>query len=408
MTDRAQSLLARAEELDAQDPLRRFREEFLEPADPVSYLDGNSLGRPTRDTAERMREFIEGQWPDRLIRGWSEGWMDWPTVLGDRIGRGVLGAADGQVVLGDSTTVMLYKLARAAVAARPDRREIVLDTDNFPTDRYVLEGIAAECGMTLRWVRTDPAVGVRHDQVAAAVGADTALVVFSHVAYRSGYIADAAAISRTAQDAGALVLWDVCHSAGAVPVRLDDWNADFAVGCTYKYLNGGPGAPAFGYVRAAHQDSLRQPVWGWMGSADPFAMGPGYTPSPGIRRLISGTPPIVGMLPLFGSLEMIEAAGIDAIRAKSVLLTGYALELADAWLLDSGFTLGSPRDPEQRGGHLTLCRADARDLVERLIARGVIPDYRAPDGIRIGLAPLSTSFAEVHNGLSVLRELAAG
>lgn len=402
------SLEAKAEELDQRDPLRRFTAEFLAPgeSDVVSYLDGNSLGRPPRAAARRMTRFIDGQWAGRLIRGWSEGWMDLPTVLGDRIGRAALGASEGQVVVADATTVLLYKLARAAVAARPDRREIVLDTDNFPTDRYVLEGIAAECGLTLTWLRTDPAAGITAELLASAVGPDTALVVFSHVAYRSGYIADAEAITRTAHQAGALVLWDLCHSAGAVPVHLDRWGADFAVGCTYKYLNGGPGAPAFGYVRGAHQPNLAQPIWGWMGADDPFAMGPAFAPATGIRRLISGTPPIVGMVPLLSSIEMIEQAGIEAIRAKSARLTEYAIELADEWLLGRGFTLGSPRESERRGGHITLCHPDAERLVEQLLARGVIPDYRTPDGIRIGLAPLSTSFAEVYRGLDVLRELA--
>ncbi|HET7042363.1 MAG TPA: aminotransferase class V-fold PLP-dependent enzyme, partial [Gemmatimonadales bacterium] len=213
----------------------------------VAYLDGNSLGRPPREVAERMQDLITATWGSRLIRGWTDEWMTWPETVGDLVGKSVLGAAPGQTVVADSTTVMLYKLARAAVAARPGRHEIVLDTDNFPTDRYVLEGIAQERGLRLRWVETDPAEGIRPEQVAGAVGPDTALVVFSHVAYRSGWLADAEAITRIAHDAGALMLWDLCHSAGSVPVELDRWSVDLAVGCTYKYLNGGPGAPAFGY-----------------------------------------------------------------------------------------------------------------------------------------------------------------
>ncbi|MEV0705407.1 kynureninase [Saccharopolyspora sp. NPDC050389] len=406
MPDRT-DLLEKAHALDEADPLRGFQERFLTPdgADVVAYLDGNSLGRPARAIPERMDRFIQQQWGQRLIRGWTDEWLDWPEAVGDRLGQAALGAAPGQVVVADSTTVMLYKLARAAVAARPGRREIVLDTDNFPTDRYVMEGIAAERDLVLKWIETDPAAGITDEQVAEAVGPDTALVVFSHVAYRSGYLADAEAITRTAHRAGALVLWDLCHSVGSVPVHLDAWDADFAVGCTYKYLNGGPGSPAFGYVNRRHHGHAQQPIWGWMGHDQPFAMGPGYQPADGIRGLLSGTPPILGMLPLLSGLDMLEEAGIEAVRAKSSLLTEYALELAEAWLFDRGVQLASPREPERRGGHITVRRADFREVTELLWHRGVIPDFRAPDGIRIGLAPLSTSFAEVHNGLSALHQL---
>jgi kynureninase len=400
----------RARDLDAADPLRAFADRFVPvPADAgvVSYLDGNSLGRPPRAAAERLERFVREDWGGRLIRGWDEGWMDRGQALGDRLGRVVLGAAPGQVVVADSTTVLLYKLARAAVAARADRREIVLDTDNFPTDRYVLEGIAAERGLKLRWVQTDLAAGVTPEQVAAAVGPDTALVVFSHVAYRSSWIADAAAITRIAHDAGALALWDVSHSAGSVPVALDDWGADLAVGCTYKYLNGGPGSPAFAYMRTDHQDVLQQPIWGWLGRRDPFAMGPGYEPADGLTSVVSGTPPVVGMLALETSLDLIEEAGIDAIRAKSVAMTEYALDLVDALLAPHGTVVVSPRDSTRRGGHVTVRHPAFRDLMGPLWERGVLADFREPESIRIGLSPLTTSFAEAHRGLVVLADLLA-
>ncbi|MGH8895209.1 MAG: kynureninase, partial [Actinomycetes bacterium] len=355
----------------------------------------------------RLDRFVRDEWAGRLIRGWTDGWLDWPGQVGDLLGRATLGAGPGQVVVADSTTVMLYKLARAAVAARPGRREVVLDTENFPTDRYVLEGIAAERGLELRWVETDPAAGVTEAQVASAVGADTALVLFSHVAYRSGWVADALAITRLAHEAGALVLWDLSHSAGSVELHLDDWGVDLAVGCTYKYLNGGPGSPAFGYVRHGLQDTVRQPIWGWMGREDSFEMGPGYRPAAGVRSQISGTPPILAMAPLLASLELVDRVGMPAVRAKSVLLTEYALELADAWLAEHGVLVVSPRDPARRGGHVTLRRADFREVLDQLWKRGVIPDFRQPDGIRIGLSPLSTSFGEVHEGLRVLRDVVA-
>jgi kynureninase len=265
MSDFAQQ----ARRLDDADPLAHLRSRFLGVDDPsvVAYFDGNSLGRPLRATAERMDAFVREQWGGRLIRGWTDEWLEWPLVLGDRLGAAALGAGPGQVVVADSTSVLLYKLVRAAVDAQPRRREIVVDTDNFPTDRYIVEGVAAERGLSVRWVETDPKTGIRPEQVAEVVGPDTALLAFSHVAYRSAWIAHAEAITRLAHDAGALVLWDLSHSVGSVPVSLDDWGADLAVGCNYKYLNGGPGAPAFAYVAARHLDRLQQPVQGWMGRA---------------------------------------------------------------------------------------------------------------------------------------------
>jgi kynureninase len=395
----------RAAELNAADPLAHLRSRFLDAPDVVAYLDGNSLGRPLAAAAEGLQRFVREEWAGRLIRGWTDGWMSWPEDVGDRLAAVALGAAAGQVVVADSTTVLLYKLARAALDARPGRREIVVDAGDFPTDRYVAEGIAAERGCELRWLRPDPAAGVTPELVAAAVGPATALVLLSHVSYRSGWLADAAAVTAVAHEAGALMLWDVSHSVGSVELALDAEGVDLAVGCTYKYLNGGPGAPAFGYVRSDLQDALRQPIQGWMGRLDPFAMGPGYVPAPGARRVVSGTPPILAMLPLRAHLDLLAEAGIAAVRAKSVRLTELAVAVADDLLAPLGVRVGSPRDPARRGGHVTLCHPAARDLVERLWARGVLPDFREPDGIRIGPAPLSTSFAELVRGLEVLREV---
>ncbi|GAB3036758.1 kynureninase [Nocardioides flavus (ex Wang et al. 2016)] len=395
-----------AARLDAADPLARFRERFVGAGTDLVYFDGNSLGRPVAAAAERLGEFVRQEWGGRLIRGWDESWMDLPTRLGDDLGRVVLGAAAGQTAVGDSTTVWIYKLVRAAVdhAVRvdPRRTEIVIDTDNFPTDRYVAEGIAAERGLTLRWIEVDTSAGVTAEQLTQAVGERTALVVLNHVAYRSAWLADASELTRIAHDAGALVLWDLCHSAGAVPVALDEWDVDLAVGCTYKYLNGGPGSPAFGYVNARLQGELTQPIQGWMGHADPFRMGPGYTPARGIRRFISGTPPILGMVAMQSMLELVEEAGIDAIRDKSVALTSYAVELADELLPE--VTLASPRDPALRGGHVTLHHDRMREVTATLWERDVIPDYRDPGGLRIGLSPLSTSFDEVERGIAAVAE----
>lgn len=396
-----------AEALDARDPLASFAERFIPSEDVVAYLDGNSLGRPLRVTPDRFASFIAEDWGSRLIRSWDEQWFELPLTLGDRIGRVALGAAAGQTVVADSTTVLLYKLIRAAVDGRPERREIVIDDDNFPTDRFVVEGIAAERGLTIRWIRTDPATGVLPDQVAAAVGARTAVVVLSQVAYRSGALARTAEITRIAHDAGALVLWDLCHSAGAVPVDLDASGVDLAVGCTYKYLNGGPGAPAFAYVRTGLQDELAQPVQGWMGADDVFAMAERYQPATGMRRFLSGTPPVVGMLAMADMLDLIEEAGIEAIRAKSLLLTEFTIRWADDHLAPHGVTVVSPRDPELRGSHVTLRHPAFRAVTARLWKQGVIPDFRSPDGLRIGLSPLSTTFVELESGLRAVADALA-
>ena len=402
LTDRA--ALARA--LDAADPLARYVDAFVPAADVVAYLDGNSLGRPTRASAERLARFATEQWGARLIRGWDEEWYELPLTLGDRIGAAALGAGAGQTFVGDSTTVLLYKLVRAALGAPSGagRDEIVLDSGNFPTDRYVLEGVAREHGATLRWITPEHDGGVTPEQVAAVLGDRTALVVLSHVAYRSGYVSEAAEITRRAHDAGALVLWDLCHSAGAVPVALDAWDVDLAVGCTYKYLNGGPGAPAFGYVRADLQDALTQPIQGWMGSAAPFEMGPSYAPHAGARGFLSGTPAIVGMLAMQDMVDLVEEAGIDAIRAKSVALTELALELVDDLLVPLGARVASPRDPERRGSHVTVDHPAFERTLPLLWARGVVPDFRRPDGLRLGLSPLSTTFDEVRVGVEAVRD----
>lgn len=397
---------------DLDDPLAGLRSAFVGAESDLVYFDGNSLGRPLSVTAERASEFVAREWGGRLIRGWDEQWLERPLVLGDRIGALTLGAAPGQVAVGDSTTVWIYKLLRAAVDGQmrrdPARNEIVLDTDNFPTDRYVAEGVAAERGMTLRWIEADPASGVTADQVAEVLSERTAVVLLSHVAYRSAWLLDAQEVTRLAHRAGALVLLDLCHSAGSVEVELDAWGVDFAVGCTYKYLNGGPGAPAFGYVAHRHQDSHPQPIQGWMGHAEPFAMGPGYRAGAGIRGFISGTMPVLGMLALPDMLDLVERAGIGAIRAKSVALTEYAIELSDSLLTEFGVALASPRDAAQRGGHVTLQHPSMREVVSTLWKRDVIPDYRDPGGLRIGLSPLSTSFAEVEAGMRAIRDLLGG
>jgi kynureninase len=394
-----------AARLDETDPLASYREEFVQTGGVLAYLDGNSLGRPLKVTRDHLVGFVDGEWGDRLIRAWDERWMDRPAELGDLLGRAVLGAAPGQTVVADSTSVLLYKLVRAAVAARRGRTEIVADTENFPTDRYILDSVAQEAGLTVRWISPDPAAGVRLEEVQALLSGRTALVALSHVAYKSAYIADLPAITAAAHEAGALVLWDLCHSAGAVELALDAAAVDFAVGCTYKYLNGGPGSPAFAYVATALQAGLAQPIRGWMGHADPFAMGPEYQPAPGIRRMVSGTPPILAMLPLQDMLVLLERAGMPAVREKSVRLTEFAVKIADEALAPLGVAVASPRDPAVRGGHVTLDHPAMKQVVARLWERGIVPDFRPPAGLRAGFSPLSTGFTELATALAHVRQL---
>ena len=295
---------AYAQELDAADPLAGFRDRFAWPDERLIYLDGNSLGPLPLATRARIAEVVAQEWGAGLVRSWDR-WIDLPRVAGEAIGQ-LIGAAPGQVIVCDSTTINLYKLVCAALDARPGRTVIVTDDDNFPTDRYVLEGIAAQRGCELRLIRTDIDQGISASAVRSAVDERTALVSLSHVAYRSGALADMAAITEVVHEAGALALWDLCHSVGAVPAELDACGADLAVGCTYKYVNAGPGAPAFLYVRADLQERLRQPIWGWFGQRDQFAMGPQYQPAAGIDAFLTGTPQIIGTVAVEESARLLE------------------------------------------------------------------------------------------------------
>jgi kynureninase len=394
--------------LDAADPLAAFRDRFVVPDPSVVYLDGNSLGRPPLRAIERLARVAAEEWAGELIRGWDH-WLAEPRRVGDLLGTRLLGARPDEVAICDSTTVDFYRLASAALEARPDRRIVVTDRANFPTDRYVLEGLARDRSREIAWLDPDPIDGPTLGAVEAVLEdhpEDVALVTLSHVNYRSAAIADLAAITRLAHEAGALVLWDLSHSAGAVPVDLAANDVDLAVGCTYKYLNGGPGAPAYLYIRSDLQETLRNPIQGWFGQADQFEMGQGFRPMAGIGGWLTGTPGILGLAAAEEGIRVSVEAGIHAIRAKGIALTEYAIALHDAWLAPLGFTLGSPRDAARRGAHVSVRRVDARELTRRLIAAGVLPDFRAPDSIRLGLSPLTTSFADVARGIGILRELA--
>jgi kynureninase len=397
---------SRARELDAADPLRGFRDQVLR-ADPgLVYLDGNSLGMLPLATADRLRRTVNEQWGGELVRGWQH-WDRLPVEVGDRIG-GLVGAAPGQVVVTDTISVNLFKLAAAALDARPGRTTLVTDAGNFPSDRYVLDGVARMAGGRLTLVAGDPIRGLTVSDLAPHLTDDVALVALSHVDYRSGAVLDLAAVTAAAHDAGALVLWDLAHSAGSVPVGLDAVGADLAVGCTYKYLNAGPGSPAYLYVRSGLQDRLRNPIQGWWGHEDMFDMDAPYRPAAGVERFQTGTPSIPGLVAADEGVRMLAEAGVDRLRAKSMALTSFLVELADAWLVPLGFRLASPRDPAARGGHVVLAHDDAYRIGEALVAAKVVGDVRPPNLLRLSPAPLTTSFGDVWEGLQRIREVVAG
>ncbi|MFN4000983.1 kynureninase [Microcella sp.] len=399
-------LRARAAVLDAADPLAAYTAHFVPGDDLVAYLDGNSLGRPVASVPTALDDFVRTQWAGRLIRGWDELWLTRPAELGDRIGAACLGAASGQTIVADSTSVLIFKLLRAAIATQQtvdlDRDELVILRDEFPTDRFIIERLADDHGLTVRWVDAPLDAGITPELAAQVVGPRTIAALFSGVAYRSAWWADMPAVTATVQAAGALVIWDCSHAVGSVPLEFDAWGVDYAVGCSYKYLNGGPGAPAWAYVAARHHDTLRNPIPGWLGAAAPFSMTEGYTPAPGIGSLVSGTPPILTMVALGEMLSLIEVATIAAIREKSIALACYAIELVDT--LIPAATVSTPREAARRGSHLTIDHPNSAVAVERLWAQGIIPDFRHPSGVRIGLSPLSTSFAEVERGIRALAD----
>jgi kynureninase len=395
---------AAAQALDDADPLAGFRDRFAGTDDGLLYLDGNSLGRMPRDTPAALARVAEQEWGRGLVGSWSS-WIGRATEVGDLVGEGVLGARSGEVLVGDSTSVDLYKLLVAGADARPGRDVLVCCADDFPTDRYLVAGVAAARGMAVREVPAHVDEGLDVEVLTAALDARVAVVVLSAVAYRSGARPDLAAVTRLVHDAGALVLWDLSHAAGAVPVELTASGADLAVGCTYKYLNGGPGSPAFLYVRRELQDRLRQPIWGWFGQRDQFAMGPVYDPAPGIERFGVGTPPVLAMAAVEVGARLVAEAGIDRLAAKGRVLTDLVVALADEWLAPHGVALASPRDPARRGSHVSLAHPRAWQLTRALVDRGVVPDFRTPDRVRLGPAPLYTRFVDVWDAMDRFRAL---
>ncbi len=394
-----------ARRLDAEDELASFRDGFVVAEPDLIYMDGNSLGRLPRQTVGRVQTVVEAEWGRELIRGWNAGWFEAPARVGEKIAR-LVGAGPGQVVVSDSTSVNLFKLVMAALALRPGRERIVSDVMNFPSDLYILQGCIRLLGDRHHLHLVPSADGVTVDQQTLfdAIDERTALVTLSHVTFKSGFLYDAAVVTERAHQVGALVLWDLSHSAGAVPMDLDRWGVDLAVGCTYKYLNGGPGSPAFLYVRRGLQEEALSPIWGWFGQRSPFAFDLEYEPVEGIDRFLVGTPPTISLLAMEPALDLSLEAGLERIRRKSVRLTSYLTYLADSTLAPLGFTIGSPRDPAQRGSHVSVRHPEGYRINRALIEEmAVIPDFREPDNIRLGLAPLYTSFAEVWEAVDRIR-----
>ena len=386
--------------LDAADPLAEWRTRFVLP-EGVIYLDGNSLGPLPRATEALIRDVVRRQWGEDLITSWNRhGWVDLPQRLGAKIAQ-LIGAAPHEVIVADSTSVNLFKLIAAALGLRPGRRVVIAERSNFPTDLYVAQGLEDLLGerMELRLVAGE--------ELEAALDEHTALLMLTHVDYRTGRLHDMARLTRAAHEVGALALWDLAHSAGAMPVELNAAGVDLAVGCGYKYLNGGPGAPSFLFVAGRWHEQARQPVTGWFGHARPFAFETDYRPAPGIARFLAGTPPILSLKALETGVDMLLEVDPRELWRKSLALTDAFIRLIDERCAGFGFTVASPRAAEERGAQVALRHAEGYPIVQALIARGVIGDFRAPDLLRFGFAPLYVRFVDVWDAVDALRGVMA-
>ncbi len=406
-----------AELLDGQDPLASFRSEFFHADPDQCYLDGNSLGKLPLATKESVASFVNDEWGTELVEGWAH-WIDEAQVAGDLLAAATLGAGPGQTLVCDTTSVNFYQLAIAAIRSRPGRKTVIIDSANFPTDRYILEGIAYDLGLTLITLDTDGhggpgavSVTVEHERVTAEVLApylteDVALVTLQAINYRSGARSELAEIQAAVTDIGAHMLWDCSHAGGAIDLDFEGNKINLAVGCTYKYGNSGPGSPAWLFVRQELQEELQVPIRGWFAQGDQFAMGPWFEKAKGIRGLQIASPSIIGIRGVQASYEMIRRAGIAEIEKKAALGTQLMIELVDAWLAPHGFTLGTPREAAHRGGHIIVRHPEAATIALALRQMvNVVPDYRQPDAIRLAISPLPTSYTEVWDGFDRLRGL---
>jgi kynureninase len=394
-------------ELDRQDELAGYRGRFVIDDPELIYLDGNSLGRLPVATVERLETLLRQEWGSELIRSWNQGWFTLPETAGAKIAE-LLGARPDELIVADSTSINLFKLALAALRLQSGRRTILSDNLNFPSDVYILQGVIGAAGNRHQLVLVPSADGIHGPAgaLAQALDADTALLALSHTVFKSGYTYDMAALTAAAHAAGALVLWDLSHAAGAVPVALNEAGVDLAVGCTYKYLNGGPGAPAFLYVRRELQEELGNPLSGWMGQANPFAFELDYRPAPGLRRFLTGTPPILALAPIIPGVELLLEAGMSRLRAKSVQQTEFLVRLWQKHLEPLGFRLNSPRDPRWRGSHVSLGHDEGWRINHALIEEmNVLPDFRQPDNIRLGITPLYTTYDEICTAVTRLQTI---
>ena len=405
-----------AEELDAADKLAKYKSQFQISDPDLCYLDGNSLGRMPLETVKRINDFLTEEWGRELVDGWSH-WIDEASPTGDLLGRAVLGAGPGQVVVQDTTSVNFYQLCNAAISARPRRKTVIIDSSNFPTDRYLLAGIAEARGLNLITLDNDGsggpnahAIANEHELITPEalepfLSDDVALVTLQAIHYRSGSRPDIRGITDLCRRYGILVVWDASHAAGAIELDFDANGVDLAVGCTYKYGNSGPGSPAWLYVRKELQSQLRVPIQGWFAQDKQFEMGPDFEPTDTIRRFQIASPSIIGLRGVQASFEMIEEAGIKNIAEKAALGTDLMIQLFDAWLAPLGFGLMTPREASKRGGHITVTHPEAKRIAAALRKfAGVVPDYRVPNGIRLAIAPLPTSYTEVYDGFLRIKE----
>lgn len=397
--------LAFAQEMDAQDDLAAFRHRFVIAEPGLIYLDGNSLGRLPHASIPLVQEIVNEQWGGRLIRGWNEGWMGLQEQIGGKIAR-LLGAGVDEVIVADSTSTNLFKLALAAVLAQPGRHKIITDDLNFPSDLYILQGVARLVNrpLTIQVIPSPDGIYGPVEALAQAIDQDTALVTLSHTVFKSAYTYDLTAVTQLAHQSGAFMLWDMSHSAGSVPIDMHHAHADLAVGCTYKYLNGGPGSPAFLYVRRDLQGRLDNPITGWMGQQHMFDFGLTYERDPGLRHFLTGTPSVLSTATIEPGIDLLLEAGMGRLRAKSVQQTEYLIYLYEQWLQPLGFRLNSPRDANWRGSHVSLGHTDGWRIDQALIHdMQVIPDFRHPDNIRLGIAPLYTSYHDIYEAMRRLR-----
>ena len=405
VTDREYAL-----ELDRNDPLAHFRQRFLITDPDLCYLDGNSLGRLPHKTITAVSDFLTHEWGREVVTGWSH-WVDEAQPAGDLLGRSVLGAGPGQVLVCDTTSVNFYQLCLAAINARPGRKTVITDAANFPTDRYILDGIAQQLGLTLIIIDNESPGSAENERITVDIlkeymNEDVALVTLEVIQYRSGARNDIKSITDFVRSFGAMVLWDASHAAGAIEMDFDANGVDLAVGCTYKYGNSGPGSPAWLYVSKRVQNELQVPIRGWFGNEDQFGMGPDFVKAQGIRGFQIASPSIIGIRGVQTAFEMIEEAGITAIAEKAATGTQLMIDLYDAWLADLGYTLLTSRNSQERGGHISLGHPDAARICIALRKfANVIPDYRTPNSIRLAIAPLPTSYIEVWDGFERLRDL---